>query len=191
MPAHLITHINRYVPLGEAEAQLLLQYVKPLSVKKKTFLLKEGQICQENYFVEKGCLRLFFVKDEGNMEKTTQFAIENWWLTDLVSYDRQEPSQFFIQAVEDSELLCLPAEKQEELFAALPQLERYFRLVLQKAQAASQLRIKYIFGLSREQQYRHFSELFPEFMQRVPQYMLASYLGLTPEYLSELRKKKI
>ena len=185
----LAAHIRSFVPLADEEASLLNSYARPLVVKKKAFLLQEGQVCRENYFVEKGLLRMFFTDDKG-AEQTLQFAIENWWITDYGSYGNGTPSQFFIQAVEHSSILAFNKAMQDELFAALPLLERYFRRMLEKAFGATQWRIRYIFSQSKQERYRHFSSLYPGFIQRIPQYMLASYLGLTPEYLSEIRKKK-
>lgn len=185
----LIEHVKRYVALNDDEAQILLNFLKPIELKKKDYLLKEGQVCKADYFVANGCLRMFFINEKGT-EQTTQFAIENWWIADYMSLDRKIPAPFCIQAVEYSSVIAIDAAVQDQLFKALPQLERYFRVVFQKAYAAAQLRIKYLYGFSKEESYRHFIAQFPEFAQRVPQYMLASYLGFTPEYLSELRNKK-
>ncbi len=187
--AGFISHIQKYVRLNEPEIQVVESYVHPLTLKKKEFLLKEGQVCRFNYFVESGCLRMFYYNDK-MVEQTTQFAIETWWMSDYFSFSRQQPSEYFIQAVEKSVVLGIDFHTQEKLFAEVPQMERYFRIIMQRALAASQLRVKLIYQLSKEEMFRHFSASFPQFLQRVPQYMLASYLGLTPEYLSELRKKK-
>lgn len=176
--------------LTDDEALTLLSHVRPVTLKKKEFLLQEGQICKSNYFVEKGCLRMFFITEKGT-EQITQFAIENWWLSDYMSFSNQSPSGFFIQALETTEVYAVDTHFQDPLFVELPQLEKYFRMVYQKALAASQFRIKYIRDLSKDEIYMHFVLNFPGFVQRVPQYMLASYLGLTPEYLSEIRKKHL
>jgi CRP/FNR family transcriptional regulator, anaerobic regulatory protein len=189
MSKNIIEHIRKYVKLSEEEAQILQTHLKLVKLKKKDYLFKEGEICKANYFIEKGCLRLFFINEKGG-EQITQFAIENWWITDYQSFDSHIPSVFSLQAIEDTEVLSLNFHKQDQLYKELPQLEHYFRIVLQRAYAASQLRIKYLYDFSREELYRHFESSFPEFIQRVPQYMLASYLGFSPEYLSEIRKKK-
>lgn len=183
-----ISHIQKYVRLNEQEIQVVESYVHPITLKKKEFLLKEGQVCRFNYFVESGCLRMFYNNDK-MLEQTMQFAIETWWMSDYFSFSRQKPSEYFIQAVEKSLVLGIDFQVQEKLFAEVPQMERYFRIMMQRALAASQLRVKLIYQLSKEEMYKHFSKSFPQFLQRVPQYMLASYLGLTPEYLSELRKR--
>lgn len=189
MEPNLIQHIRNYVGLSESEARTLLRYVQPLSLKKKDYLFREGDICPANYFVEKGCLRLFFITDKGT-EQITQFALENWWISDYMSFGGQIPSDFYLQAIEPTEVWVVNHHTQDELFRELPQLERYFRLLMQRSNAASQQRMKYQYDFSREEQYHHFNERYPAFVQRVPQYMLASYLGFTPEYLSEIRKKK-
>lgn len=186
---NLIEHLKKYISLTAEEIDLFSTFVKLKTIKKKEFLLREGQICTANCFVEKGLLRMFFINEKG-IEQVTHFALENWWLADYMSFIMQSPSQFYIQTVEDSEIVCLEHHKQEELFKKLPQLEKYFRILMQRANAASQMRIKYFHDYSKEDNYRVFASQFPSFIQRIPQYMLASYLGITPEYLSELRKRK-
>ena len=183
-----VSHIKRYVELNEQDIRIIESYMEPLELKKKEFLLKGGEVCRCNYFVESGCLRMFYNNDK-MVEQTTQFALETWWLSDYFSFSKQRPSEYFIQAVEKSIVVAIDYQRQEQLFAEVPQMERYFRIMMQRALAASQLRVKLIYQLSKEEMYKHFSTSFPQFLQRVPQYMLASYLGLTPEYLSELRKK--
>jgi CRP-like cAMP-binding protein len=184
-----IAHIRRYVELSELDVETIESYVYPLELKKREFLVTEGQVCKYNYFVEKGCLRMFYI-NEKMTEITVQFALETWWLSDYFSFARQMPSEYSIQAVEKSLVIAIDYSEQDKLFTEVPQLERYFRIMMQRALAASQLRIKLIYQLSKEEMYRHFNASFPAFFQRVPQYMIASYLGITPEYLSELRKKK-
>ena len=184
-----ITHIRRYVELSDDEVLKLEPYLRPIELKRREFLLREGEVCRYNYFIEKGCLRMFFNNDK-MVEQTMQFAIENWWLSDYFSYARQSPSEYAIQAVEKSVIVAVDYHLQDDLFVDLPQMERYFRIMMQRALSASQLRVKMIYQLSKEEMYRHFNSSYPQFFQRVPQYMIASYLGLTPEYMSELRKKK-
>jgi len=137
---------------------------------------------------QKGILRKFFVNEKG-VEKTTEFAIENWWTTDNIAYEYKLASTFYIQAVEKSDILYISLDNQEKLLAAFPVMERYFRFVYQRAYAAAQMRVKYFFSLSKEEFYRDFLRKYPEFVQRVPQYLIASFLGFTPEYLSEIRRR--
>ena len=123
------------------------------------------------------------------IEQTTEFAIENWWITDNIAYERRVPSEFYIQAVENSEVLKIDIFSQERLLEMFPKIERYFRFIYQRAYAASQMRIKYLYDFSKEEIFHHLSKHYPEFVQRIPQYLIASFLGFTPEYLSEIRKK--
>lgn len=190
MQITLIEHIRKFVNLSESEELILKEFIKPQSVRKKEILLSNGQVSKSIYFVEKGCLRMYFI-NEKTVDQITQFALEGWWLTDFFSFIDNKPSEYFIQTIEASELVSIDRLVFDDLLKSLPQLERYFRLIMQKNLAASQLRAKYLYEMSKEEFYHHFSTSFPDFMQRVPQYMIASYLGLTPEYLSELRKKNI
>lgn len=190
MYPNFINHIRKFVELDGNAMELVNQYIQPIILKKKAFVLKEGNICRSIYFVEKGCLRMFFINDKMS-EQITQFALENWWMADFFSFTDNKPSPYFIQAVEKSEIVSIDALSLEVLLQELPQMERYLRIVMQRALAASQLRVKLMHELSKEEFYAHFCESFPGFVQRVPQYMIASYLGLTPEYVSELRKKNL
>ena len=184
-----ITHIRHYVELSEPDVAIVERYAEPVELKRREYLVTEGQVCRCNYFVEKGCLRMFYINGK-MMEQTTQFALENWWLSDYFSFAKQTPSLYAIQAVEKSLVIAIDSKRQDELFAEVPQLESYFRIMMQRALAASQLRVKLIYEFSKEEMYTHFVTSYPQFFQRVPQYMIASYLGLTPEYLSELRKRR-
>ncbi|GAB3503271.1 hypothetical protein GCM10027341_32110 [Spirosoma knui] len=186
MSAILKAHIEKLLQNALPDYEGIERFFVPVVLHKKQNLLTEGTICRSNYFVVKGCLRMFFVNEKG-VEQTVQFALERWWLADYTSFSAQSPSGFYIQAVEPSEILSLTHSAQEELLQTYPQLERYFRLVHQRAHAAAQFRIRILYGYSREALYHQFVRRYPEFVQRIPQYLLASFLGFTPEYLSELR----
>lgn len=188
MQVTIFEHIRKFVNLSESDEQILNEFIEPQTVRKKELLLSNGQVSKSLYFVEKGCLRMYFI-NEKSVEQITQFALEGWWLTDFFSFMDNKPSEYFIQTIEATKLVSIDRLVFDDLLKSLPQLERYFRIIMQKNLAASQLRTKYLYEMSKEEFYRHFSNSFPDFMQRVPQYMIASYLGLTPEYVSELRKK--
>ena len=183
-------HIEKFITVDDKDFSKILPYFKTIEARKKHNLLTEGKICTSNYFVVSGCLRLFFVNDKG-VEQTVQFALENWWLADYTSFSAQKPSEFYIQAIEKSTILAIDFLSQEKLLKEFPVMERYFRFIHQRAHAAYQFRIKYLYSSSREELYHAFNQLYPEFVQRIPQYLLASYLGFTPEYLSEIRNKRI
>ncbi|MEH6680198.1 MAG: Crp/Fnr family transcriptional regulator [Sediminicola sp.] len=183
-------HIQKFTAIDDNEFEAVMAYFQYRTLPKKENLLLEGNICSTNYFVLKGILRKFFINSKG-VEQTTEFAIENWWMTETFSYLHQMPTEFYIQTVKNVELLSISREQQEKLLLNHPVMERYFRCIYQKAYAAAQMRVKFIYEHSREELYHLFRKSQPEFLQRVPQYLIASYLGFTPEYLSEIRKKSI
>ena len=149
-----------------------------------------GGNCSKHFFFLEGCLQMFYTNEKG-AEQTLQFALENWWLTDNLAFKQQRKTEFCIQAVETSEVLFIEFQKQELLLEKFPKLEEYCRNVFEKAYGTAQMRIKYIFDYSKEEMFFNFREQFPEFIERVPQYLIASFLGLTPEYLSEIKSKRL
>lgn len=174
----LVEHIRRFVTLSDSEQDVLGRYTKRLNLEQCSFLLQKGEISSSIYFVETGCLRMFFQKNK-SIEFTTQFAIEGWWLTDFFSYMDNTPSAYCIQALEQSEIISIDKTKYHELLKEIPQLNNYFEAIMQRNIAASQLRIKYMFEMSPEEILQHFTTSFPDFMNRVPLQMLYSYLGIS------------
>ncbi|AJA69532.1 Crp/Fnr family transcriptional regulator [Myroides odoratimimus] len=186
----LIQHIEKFVgTLSVPEADSILSYFELIKVKKKEILLEADMLCDKLFFVEVGCLRSYYMKSNG-VEQTIDFAIENWWLTDNMAFEQHTNSNFYIQAVEQSEVIVITREQFVLLLEKHPIMEKYYRQVFQRAYAAAQYRVKYLYEFSREELYFHFEERFPEFIQRIPQYLMASYLGFSPEYLSEIKKKR-
>jgi CRP-like cAMP-binding protein len=190
MYPELLSHIKRYVQLTADEERLLCEKIEVKKVKKKEYLLEPGKICKGSYFVVKGLVRQFFLDDKLN-EKIILFGLENWWVADQDSLLNHQPSTFYIQAIEHSEFLFLAENDRVLLFKEIPLLESYFRQMIQIAFVMAQRRLCFISTQNDEERYRHFSARFPGFLQRVPQYMLASYLGFTPQFLSRLRAKKV
>ena len=186
----LLEHIRRFVSLTGEEEDILVNVLHHKKVRKKEFLLKEQQVCAANHFVLKGCFRMYFIQENG-VEQIIQFAIENWWITDYQSLDWQVPSRFYIQAIEPSEVAILDYSVTADLCNRIPKLDRYFRLIVQRAYAAAQQNLLFIYTFSGEERYHHFSAAFPEFIQRVPQYMVASYLGFTPEFVSKIKSRPV
>lgn len=184
----LIAHIGKFCSLDPEKSGLLEPFFEHRIYKKKELLLEEGQRCYEKFFIIKGCVHIYYLKQNG-IEQTIDFALENWWISDFMAFPNGSAAQFSIRAVETTEVLCISADSQRALLKQIPELNEYFHLVFQKAYAASQVRMKLLYELPKEELYRHFHQHFPAFIQRVPQYLLASFLGFTPEYLSEIRKK--
>jgi len=177
------------VSLDEQEAAVLTSFLRHKPIRKKEYLLREGEVCTANYFVLKGCLRMYFIREDG-VEQITQFAIENWWMTDFQSLDWRQPSRFYIQSIEPSSLAVLDRDNIAPLCDRLPQIDRYLRLVVQRAFAAAQQHRFYLLADTSEERYLRFTRGFPEFVQRIPQYMVASYLGFTPEFISKLKSRR-
>ncbi len=186
----LLKHLRAYILISEEEFEQIEKYFEYLEVKKKENLNSFKNISNYNFFVVQGCLNMYFINDRGE-NQSVQFAIENWWISDLLSLYRNKKSVFYIQAIEDCKVLSISKNNQEKLLANFPKIERYFRIIYQIAYGASLYRIKFLYQASKADRYFHFIKHQPEFAQRVPQYLIASFLGLTPEYVSEIRAKKI
>lgn len=185
----LNAYISRYVHLTDDELALFQQYLTFKSFRKKEFLLEKGQICRSRFFILKGCFRQFYIDQKGQ-EQIVHFGIENWWMTNYASLLEQSPSDQYIQAIETAEILELKQSDFEELCKVIPQAERFFRIIAERTNLANQRRLEFMFSMSAEEMYRYFVEVNPDFAQRVPQYMLASYLGFSAEFLSKIRSKK-
>jgi CRP-like cAMP-binding protein len=189
MYPQLLAHIKRYVTLTAEEEALLCATMELKIFKKKAIILEPGKLCPGNYFILQGLVRQYYVNAKLN-EQIVQFGLESWWIADQDSLLNHKPATTYIQTIEATEALLMTEKNREMLFEKIPALESYFRIMMQKSFIAAQRRIGFIFNQSDEERYRFFSSLFPEFLQRIPQYMLASYLGFTPQFLSRLRAKK-
>lgn len=175
------------VPLAAREEENIKSYLTPKKIRKRQYLLQEGDICKALAFVEKGMLREYLVDDAG--EHIIQFAIEGWTIADLMSFLTAEPATFNIDAIEDSELVLIGKGAHEELLLREPKYETYMRLLMTNAYVALQKRLTSFISAPVEDQYTTFTRMYPDIVQRVPQHMIASYMGLTPETLSRVRKK--
>ena len=149
-------------------------------------LLNKGQVCSFEAFIIKGCVKRYYIDHEGD-EVILQFAVENWWLSDMVSFTEQVPSLLYIETIEDTELLQITFQNKELLFKEIPKLERVFRLLVQRAYSVLENRFFTGLTASAEERYLNFIKKYPVLPQRVPQYQIASYLGITPEALSRIR----
>ena len=182
-------YCNKYVAFSDIEIDEIYTQFTCKTVNKNEFILKEGQTCQSHFFVTKGLLRSFYIDPKGK-EKITQFALENWWITNMESFTKETPSRSYIQAIDNTEILLINKNNLEKLYISHPKLERLFRLVTEELLINVQRRHDFYLEIKSKSKYDSFAKFFPNFMQRVPQYMIASYLKITPEYLSELRKVK-
>ncbi|MCB0488474.1 MAG: Crp/Fnr family transcriptional regulator [Cyclobacteriaceae bacterium] len=186
----LFTYINRFVDLTEEEKGILASQVTVRKYLKNQFIVQQGDVCRFENFVLSGCARTFHVDKEGQ-EHIVMFAIENWWISDLGSYLSQTPAFYNVQCLEATEVVQFPFENLEQLYEKIPKLERFFRIIIQKAFVASERRIVRNYSLSAKERYLEFRKQYPAIEQRVPQYMIASYLGMTKEFLSKVRSQLI
>ncbi len=184
----LLKNIQVKVSLDESEQELLKTYFIPKKLRKKQYFLQEGETCQYTAFVEKGLMRSYTLDEKGH-EHVIQFALEGWWIADLYSFLTGEHSSYTIDAIEDSELLLIDTTSYENMMQAIPKMERYFRLLTQNSLIATQRRLSGKIALSAEENYRRLVAGNTGIMQRVPQHMIASFLGIAPETLSRIRKQ--
>ncbi|PWT70497.1 MAG: cyclic nucleotide-binding protein [Bacteroidetes bacterium] len=184
----LFKHISKRVTLSSSELEFLTTVFIPKKIRKKQYLLQEGEICKWMTFVSKGCLRSYTLDAEGK-EHIVQFAIEDWWIADMYSYLTGEPSEYIIDALEDSELLMLDIKGKETVLENIPAFEKFLRMLLESNHIASHRRLHTMMTKTAEEKYLNFIHSYPQIMQRVPQHMVASYLGISPETLSRVRKQ--
>lgn len=180
--------MKRYVDLTANDQAQFTAIINTRFVKRRQFIVQPGFVCKYQTYVLKGAFRSYFVTDEG-VEHTIQFAIEDWFISDFSSYINQKPASLIVEALEDSVVQQIDYDAVEHLCHHNPKFERFFRLVAQKSFAYSQQRILSNLGKSAKERYLEFNELYPTIVQRVPQYALASYLGMSAEFLSKIRKQ--
>ncbi|AZQ43497.1 Crp/Fnr family transcriptional regulator [Nonlabens ponticola] len=185
---NILNNIKRYVDLDERDEREFTGLLRTTRVKKRQFIVQPNFVCHHQTYVKKGALRSYFISDAG-MEHTIQFAVEDWFISDFNSYVNQEPASLFVEALEDCIVHQISYEDTEQLCASNHKFERFFRLVAQKSFAYSQRRVLSNLNNTAQERYLEFLKLYPNIVQRVPQYMLASYLGMTAEFLSKIRKR--
>lgn len=182
--------VAKYIRLTDEESAFFHSLLKPRHYKKKTFLLQEGEICDFEAFILKGCIRSYYLDKEGT-ETILLFAVEDWWVSDLTSFAERQPSNLFIETVEDSDLLFIDYSGKALLFEKIPAFERMFRLLVQRSLSVLQQRFYATISQTAEERYLHFLEKYPRIAQRVPQHQIARYIGVSPEFLSKIRSTRL
>ena len=179
-------NLKLHVDLSQQELEIVHQHFQHKTYPKKTLLLKAGQVCNFEAYLLKGSIKRYYIDQNGD-ETILQFAVEDWWVSDVASFCQQVPSRFYIETMEETELLQINYQNKELLFKGLPKLERVFRLLVQCAYAV--LENRFFTGITdaAEDRYLQFIKKYPGLPQRVPQYQIASYLGITPEALSRIK----
>lgn len=184
----LISYFGHFLTLTDEESQVVRMSFSERRVKRGQYILQEGDVCTRNTFVVEGCFRMYMLDYDGK-EHNLQFAIENWWIGDISSFHSEEPSRFFIEAIEDSIILQIRKEDQLRLFVDYPKFNRIFRVFTENELVSYQKRVIQNISSTAEERYIDFINRFPDFSNRISNVQIASFLGITPEYLSTIRKK--
>ncbi len=186
----LLEYISKYIHLTEDETDILCSKLVYRKYLKNQYIVQQGDLCRHECFIIKGCAKMFYIDAEGQ-EHIVMFSIENWWTSDMGSFITQTPADYNIQCLENTELIQFQYDALEELYVKIPKLERFFRKILEKSIVAFQKRLVRNFSLTAKEQYLHFKKSYPKIEQRIPQYMIASYLGITKEFLSKIKSQLI
>jgi CRP-like cAMP-binding protein len=184
----ILKNVSQHISLTEEESKLFTSLLSIKRLRKRQYLLQAGDVCPTENFVACGLLRAYTV-DEQNNEHVLMFAMEDWWISDLYSFLTNQPSSMNIEAMEDSEVICIEKQALESLYQQVPKFERLMRILFQNAFVAQQQRILSSISQTTEERYSAFIKKYPLLEQRVPQTQIASYLGMTPETLSRIRKQ--
>jgi len=190
MHESLLLNISKHVKLSPEEIRLFNTFWTTKTLEKGDYLLQNGEVCKTDNYVISGSLKAFYINPEKGTEEILYFAIDDWWATDILSFQKQEPSMYTIQALERTELLQIQHLAFQKMLAEIPRLERYFRIILEGYTASLQRRIVINNTYDAAHRYADFLENYPQLTKRVPQYLIASYLGVTPEFISRIRKNK-
>lgn len=184
----LLKSIAKHVTLTDLEKHKLLTLFETKEYKAKTILLEEGDSCKDSFFVLDGIIRSYTI-DDNLAEHTLSFAAKGWWISDMYSYFSGQPGIMYLEVIEDAVVITLSREKQLELFNEIPKLERYFRILIENSLIANQQRLLDNMRLSAEERYTKFCKRYPEIKYSLPQKQIASYLGITPEFFSKMKRK--
>jgi CRP-like cAMP-binding protein len=185
----ILANLSKFIQLTGDEKQLFISKLKHRKFRKKQYVLQVGDIARHENFVIKGLLRAYALDDKGQ-ERIAMFAMEDWWISDMYSFLTETPATQNIDALEDTEVLSIEKPDLENLYVEVPKFERFFRIIIQNAFIAGQKRILSSISESAEQQYNAFIKKYPSLEQRIPQNQIASFLGITPETISRIRKQK-
>jgi CRP-like cAMP-binding protein len=186
----ILQNIGKHVELGKEEKILFQSLIGTKTISRKTLLLNAGEQCKYIYYVRSGALRAFYLDKEGR-ESTIMFAVKDWWVTDMYCFLNAKPAMMYIEALEDSSIHQLSKDGFDKLLFDVPKFERFFRILMQNAYTREQLRMIDNLSLSAEDRYESFLRKYPHIASVVTQKQIASYLGITPEHLSAIRKKSL
>lgn len=183
----LVDHFQQYIPLNEEEKKLLESRIMTKKIKRRQMILQEGFVCKHYTFVVEGCFKLYGMDDKG-YEHNIQFAAEGDWIADIGSFHSQKPSHLFIEAIEPSEIIQIEQQDLYFLYINIPKLDRIFKVIIENKFVELQNRVLQTFSSTAQERYLSFLEQYPRLSNRIPNTQIASYLGITPEFLSKIRK---
>ncbi|MNS02608.1 Anaerobic regulatory protein [compost metagenome] len=184
----ILENIAKHVSLTPEEQTLFLSLTETKTYKAKTILLKAGEVCTHSFFVTKGILRSYTI-DENGVEHVMSFACPGWWIADMYSYLSQRPGQLYIEVNEDADVVLLSKENQEQLYHAIPKIERFFRILIENSLVANQQRLIDNLSFTAEARYDKFTKKYKELVNCLPQKQIASYIGVTPEFFSKMKAR--
>ena len=184
----ILKNISKHISLTSKEEEYFISLLNEKKVSKKSFVLMEGELCKSISFVNSGILRAYYHNDR--KESTIMFALSDWWITDMYCFIKEQPAMLNIVTIEDSSILTLSKENLEKLYIKVPKFERFFRIIFQNAYIREQLRVIQNLSQTAEQRYQNFQSQYPKVVEKVTQKQIASYLGITPEFLSTVRARK-
>ncbi|WP_417291169.1 Crp/Fnr family transcriptional regulator [Corallibacter sp.] len=184
----LLNYIEQYIELTSEEINILSANVTERKYLKGQYILQQGDVCKHSSFILKGCTKMFYIDETGN-EHIIMLGVEDWWVSDIGSFINQTPAEFNIQCLEDTTLAQFHHATIEDVFKRVPKLERFFRKVTERGLSAALNRIIRNFSMTAKERYIFFKETYPKIEQRIPQYLVASYLGITKEFLSKIKKQ--
>ncbi|MBS1509957.1 MAG: Crp/Fnr family transcriptional regulator [Bacteroidetes bacterium] len=182
-------YVKRHIPLTAEEEQYFTSLLRVTRVKKKQLIVQPEFVCKYRSYVYSGAMRAYLL-DHHAQEHTIAIAIEDWWISDYNSYIFQQPATLFVEALEDSILIQIDYNAEQLLMETIPKFERFFRIITQRSFAFLQRRLLSSLSKTAEERYEEFLQKYPAIVQRVPQYALASYLGMSNVYLSQLRNNR-
>lgn len=180
-------HIKKAISVSDLDLDTICAYFKPRLIDKGDYLLRQGRYCRFEGFVVEGCFRVFTIDEEGK-EHILYFAVQDWWLMDIDSFMNHTPSELNIQALEQSKILLINQSDKDSLYKQLPAVEKLFRLMSQKAVVAWQRRLIRNHCLTAKQRYYHFIDSYPRLSSKLKDRQIASYLGITHEFLSKIKR---
>lgn len=184
----LLNYFNNIIPLNAEETQLVTEFFKSRLYRKKQYVLQENDVCNQFNFVVRGCLRMYKIDEKGNTH-ILQFASENWWLSDIGSFHQKKPSELCIDALEDTMILQISYENLIRLYISAPKFDRIFRVLIEDSFVTLQNRLLQNISSTAEDRYLSFLETYSHLSNRLSQTQIASFLGITPEFLSKLKAK--